>query len=161
MEYKNIISWTSLITGYGKHGYGHQAVALYEKMGDEGLKSNAITFLSLLFACSHNGLTAHQWDCFSNVVSKHNILPRVEHYSCLVDLFACTGRLEEAYDVVFKMVTESNASVWGAILRACSTHGNVILGEIAGGVCLTWNLRTQQTMWFYQKCGTMQGRHKN
>ncbi|XP_022877837.1 pentatricopeptide repeat-containing protein At3g20730 [Olea europaea var. sylvestris] len=132
MEEKNIISWTSLITGYGKHGYGHQAVALYEKMEDEGLKPNDITFLSLLFACSHSGLIVRGWECFSNMVSKHNILPRAEHYSCLVDLFARTGRLEEAYDLVCKMNAKSNPSLWGTILGACSIHGNVILGEIAG-----------------------------
>ncbi|KAL2481635.1 Tetratricopeptide repeat (TPR)-like superfamily protein [Abeliophyllum distichum] len=131
MEEKNIISWTSLITGYGRHGYGHEAVALYEKMEDEGLKPNDITFLSLLFACSHSGLTAQGWKCFSSMVSKHNVLPRAEHYSCLVDLFARASRLEEAYDLVCKMTTESNASFWSTILGACNIHGNVILGEIA------------------------------
>ncbi|CAA2979487.1 pentatricopeptide repeat-containing At3g20730 [Olea europaea subsp. europaea] len=131
MEEKNVISWTSLLTGYGKHGYGHQAVALYEKIEDEGLKPNDMTFFSLLFACSHNGLIAQGCKCFSNMASKHNTLPRAEHYSCLVDLYAQTDHLEEAYEVVCKMTTESNASVWGTILGACSTHGNVILREIA------------------------------
>ncbi|CAA2990281.1 pentatricopeptide repeat-containing At3g20730 [Olea europaea subsp. europaea] len=155
MEEKNAISWTSLLTGYGKHGYGHQAVALYEKIEDEGLKPNDMTFFSLLFACSHNGLIALGCKCFSNMASKHNTLPRAELHSCLVDLYAQTDHLEEAYEVVCKMTTESNASVWGTILGACSTHGNVILREIAVrrsfnmepenpvSVRLTWNLRTQ------------------
>ncbi|KAK6115786.1 hypothetical protein DH2020_008055 [Rehmannia glutinosa] len=115
MEEKNVISWTSLIAGYGKHGYGQEAVALYLSMQDEGLKPNDVTFLSLLFACSHNGLTREGWECFRNMVSKHDISPRAEHYTCLVDLLA-------RRDV--------DASVLGAILGACSTYGDMNLGEI-------------------------------
>lgn len=130
MEEKNIISWTSLITGYGKHGYGQEAVALYVKMENEGFKPNDVTFLSLLFACSHNGLTTQGWQCFSNMVCKHNILPRAEHYSCLVDLLARAGRLEEAYDLACKIPADLHASILGAMLGACNTHGNMNLGQI-------------------------------
>ncbi|XP_059624856.1 pentatricopeptide repeat-containing protein At3g20730-like [Cornus florida] len=131
MEDKNVISWTSLIAGYGKHGYGHKAIALYRKMECEGLKPNDVTFLSLLFACSHSGLTGEGWECFSNMVGKYNILPRAEHYSCMVDLFARGGLLEEAYDLICKMDVKPNASLWGAILGACNIYGNMSLGEVA------------------------------
>ncbi|KAL7207292.1 hypothetical protein ACSBR1_029285 [Camellia fascicularis] len=53
MKQKNVISWTSLIAGYGKHGYKHKAIGMYKKMESEGLKPNDVTFLTLLFACSH------------------------------------------------------------------------------------------------------------
>lgn len=131
MEEKNIISWTSLITGYGKHGYGHKAIALYNKLECEGLKPNDVTFLSLLFACSHTGLTMEGWECFNDMVNKHNIFPRAEHISCLVDLFARGGRLEEAYNLICKMKVKPNASLWGSILGACSIYGNMSLGEAA------------------------------
>ncbi|GAV73513.1 LOW QUALITY PROTEIN: PPR domain-containing protein/PPR_1 domain-containing protein/PPR_2 domain-containing protein, partial [Cephalotus follicularis] len=49
MGEKNVITWTSLIAGYGKHGYWHEAVSLYEKMEFEGLKPTDVKFLSLLF----------------------------------------------------------------------------------------------------------------
>ncbi|KAF5950160.1 hypothetical protein HYC85_012153 [Camellia sinensis] len=91
MEQKNVISWTSLIAGYGKHGYGHKAIALYEKMECEGLKPNDVTFPTLLFSCSHAGLTTEALECFNNMVGKYNILPRAEHYSCMVDVY-CTWR---------------------------------------------------------------------
>ncbi|KAL3851027.1 hypothetical protein ACJIZ3_012909 [Penstemon smallii] len=130
MREKNIISWTSLITGYGKNGYGHEAFALYEKMENEGFKPNDVTFLSLLFACSHNGLTTQGWMCFKDMICKHNISPRTEHYTCLVDIFARAGCFDEAYDFVRKMPNDPNGSVLGAILGACFAHGNMILGEI-------------------------------
>ncbi|XP_020539798.1 pentatricopeptide repeat-containing protein At3g20730 isoform X2 [Jatropha curcas] len=128
---KNVISWTSLITGYGKHGYGHEALALYKKMECEGLKPNDITFLSLLFACSHSGMTREGWECFNNMINKYDILPRTEHFSCIVDLFARGGQLEAAYNMICKMDIKPNASLWGAILGACSIYGNISLGEVA------------------------------
>ncbi|XP_065869238.1 pentatricopeptide repeat-containing protein At3g20730-like [Euphorbia lathyris] len=131
MTEKNVISWTSLITGYGKNGYGHEAIALFKKMECEGLKPNAVTFLSLLFACSHSGLTSEGLECFSNMIKNYDISPQVEHFSCMIDLFARGGQLEEAYNMICKMNFQPNASLWGAILGACSIYGNKALGEVA------------------------------
>lgn len=131
MEEKNVISWTSLISGYGRNGHGDKAIALYKRMELEGLKPNDITFLSLLFACSHTGLTSEGWECFDTMVNKYNILPRAEHFSCLVDLYARAGLLEDAQTLICDMNIKPNASLWGAILGACSTHGNWSLGEVA------------------------------
>lgn len=131
MEKKNVISWTSLIAGYGKHGDAETSLKLYKKMEHNGLMPNDITFLSLLFACSHNGLTNEGWECFNNMISKYNILPRAEHYSCMVDLFARGGQLEEAYDLICKMQIKPSASLWGSILGACSIYGDTTLGEVA------------------------------
>ncbi|XP_058072407.1 pentatricopeptide repeat-containing protein At3g20730 [Magnolia sinica] len=131
MQEKNVISWTSLMVGYGKHGYGKEAILLFEMMEDKGLKPNDVTFLSLLFACSHTGLTNEGWDCFNSMVIKYNIQPRAEHYSCMVDLLARGGQLKEAYDLVSKMNVKPNASLWGAVLGACRIYGNKSLGEIA------------------------------
>ncbi|KAI8543410.1 hypothetical protein RHMOL_Rhmol08G0215600 [Rhododendron molle] len=131
MKQKNVISWTSLIAGYGKHGYGHKAIALYNQMEYEGLKPNDVTFLTLLFACSHAGLTNEGWECFNSMVHKYKISPRAEHYSCMVDLFARGGKLEEAYNLICKMNIAPTASLWGAILGACHIYGNMSLGEVA------------------------------
>ncbi|THG14239.1 pentatricopeptide repeat-containing protein At3g20730-like [Camellia sinensis] len=131
MKQKNVISWTSLIAGYGKDGYGHKAIAMYKKMEYEGLKPNDVTFLTLLFACSHAGLTTEATECFNNMIGKYNILPRAEHYSCIVDIFARGGKLEEAYILIQKMNIKPNASLWGAILGACNIYGDMSLGEVA------------------------------
>ncbi|XP_071725768.1 pentatricopeptide repeat-containing protein At3g20730-like [Rutidosis leptorrhynchoides] len=131
MKEKNVISWTSLIAGYGKYGYGDKAITLYKKMVDEGLKPNDVTFLSLLFSCSHSGLITEGKECFKNMVSEYKILPQAKHYSCMVDLLVRGGEIEEAYDLINKMHIKPNASVWGAILGGCSTHDDVAMGKVA------------------------------
>ncbi|KAK3416198.1 hypothetical protein EUGRSUZ_H02049 [Eucalyptus grandis] len=131
IQVKNVISWTSLIASYGRHGFGNEAVALYRQMESKGLKPNDVTFLSLLFACSHSGLTSEGWDCFTNMISKYSIVPRAEHFSCLVDLSARSGQLEEAYNLIQEMDIKPNASLWASILGACRIYGNASLGKIA------------------------------
>ncbi|KAI9177502.1 hypothetical protein LWI28_016035 [Acer negundo] len=131
MREKNVISWTSLIAGYGKHGYGQKAIELYEKMECEGLKPNDVTLLSLLFACSHAGLTSEGWELFNNMISRYKILPRPEHFSCMVDLFARGGHLESAYNMISEMNIKPTVSLWSAILGACNIYGNVTIGEVA------------------------------
>ncbi|CAI0552815.1 unnamed protein product [Linum tenue] len=131
MKEKNVISWTSLISGYGKHGYGSKAISLCKEMEDEGLAPNDITFLSGLFACSHSGLNKEASEFFNSMINRHNILPRAEHYSCMVDLFARVGQLEEAYSIICRNNITPNASLWGAILGGCLSYGNVVLAETA------------------------------
>ncbi|KAL8237695.1 hypothetical protein R6Q59_018776 [Mikania micrantha] len=131
MKEKNVVSWTSLIAGYGKHGYGNKAIALYERMVDEGFEPNIITFLSLLFSCSHCGLTTEGREFFNSMVNNYHILPQEKHYSCMVDLLARGGEIEEACSLVHNTHMKPNASVWGAILGACSVHGDVTAGKVA------------------------------
>ncbi|OMO65538.1 hypothetical protein COLO4_31153 [Corchorus olitorius] len=131
MDERNVISWTSIIAGYGRHGDGHEAIALYEKMEHEGLRPNDVTFLSLLFACSHTGLVNEGSKIFNAMVSKYKILPRAEHLSCMVDLFARGGQLEAAYNLIHEMNIEPTTSLWGAILGASNIYGNTAIGEEA------------------------------
>ncbi|KAM1234742.1 hypothetical protein ACFX2J_004291 [Malus domestica] len=48
----------------------------------------------------------------------------------MVDLYARAGLLDEAYKLMCDMNIKPNSAVWGAILGACSIHGNSLLGEV-------------------------------
>lgn len=131
MPHRNVISWTSLITAYGKNGFGEDAVTLFDKMEEDGVKPNEVTFLALLSACSHSGLLNKGMEYFTSMMSKYGINPRAEHYSTAIDLLARGGQLEDAWKLAQKMNAEPNSSMYGAMLGACKIHGNVPLGETA------------------------------
>lgn len=40
MVERNVISWTAIIAGYGLHGQGEEAVRIFDKMQQFGLKPN-------------------------------------------------------------------------------------------------------------------------
>jgi pentatricopeptide repeat protein len=129
---KNIITWTSMITGFAMHGDGKSALALFDRMKDENrIKPNHITFVSLLYACSHAGLVKEGQSLFESMVRDYNIEPTQEHYGCMVDLYGRSKLLKEAVELIETMPFQPNVVVWGSLLGACRIHGEVELGELA------------------------------
>eukprot|EP01018_Ginkgo_biloba_P018427 Gb_38158 [translate_table: standard] len=129
MPDRNVISWNSMIAGYGLHGLGEHALALFSQLQEHGMKPDPITFVSVLSACSHAGLVDDGCRCFHNMIHDYGITPRVEHYACMVDLLGRSGLLDEAYMFVKRMPLEPSASVWGSLLSACKIHRNSVIAE--------------------------------
>ncbi|KAL8140703.1 hypothetical protein V2J09_006724 [Rumex salicifolius] len=127
VDYKDIISWNSIIAGYSLHGLALQTTELFEEMRRRGIKPDAITFLNVLSSCRHAGLV-DQGRYYFNSMKECGVEPILDHYSCLVDLLGRAGLLEEARDVVINMPMQPNAVVWGALLSCCSSHGNISIG---------------------------------
>lgn len=131
MTKKNVVSWTSIMTGYGMHGRGEEAVQIFKGMIAARLPVDGVTFLVLLYSCSHSGMVDQGIHFFNNMMKDFGVAPGVEHYACMVDLLGRAGRLNEAMKLVNNMPMEPNSIVWVAILSACRLHGNVELGEHA------------------------------
>eukprot|EP01018_Ginkgo_biloba_P030196 Gb_04417 [translate_table: standard] len=126
---RNVVTWNTMIAGYGMHGYGEKAVTLFNQMQQAGVKPDHITFVAVMSACSHAGLVDEGCQYFYCMIQDHCIMPRVEHYACMVDLLGRAGRLNEAYNFMNRMPLEPDASVWGTLLGACQIHCNIELGE--------------------------------
>lgn len=122
--------WNVLISGYGTHGFGKEALEIFSQMINEGVQPDHITFTSILSACSHSGLIHEGRKCFSDM-AKFCVVPEAKHYACMVDLLGRAGLLYEAYDLIKQMPSQPNDGVWGALLLACTIHRNTKLGEIA------------------------------
>ncbi|XP_057967345.1 pentatricopeptide repeat-containing protein At2g01510, mitochondrial [Malania oleifera] len=131
MPHRNVISWSTMIGGYAINGESEKALALFSRMQKEGLHPNYVTFLGVLSACSHAGLLSEGWVYFKYMAQSDdkNIQPRKEHYSCMVDLLARSGHLEEAYKFIRSLPFEPDPGVWGALLGACAIHQNIELGQ--------------------------------
>ncbi|XP_068319098.1 putative pentatricopeptide repeat-containing protein At3g49142 [Pyrus communis] len=132
MQERNIISWSTMISGYGMHGHGREAVDLFHQMKALIIPDH-IAFLSVLSACSHGGLIAEGWDCFNSMSRDFHVTPRPEHYACMVDLLGRAGRLDEAFEFIERMPVRPDAGVWGSLLGACRIHSNTELAKIAAG----------------------------
>ncbi|KAL5995297.1 hypothetical protein ACLOJK_025355 [Asimina triloba] len=131
MPEKDLACWNAMIKGLAIHGRGNEALELFTSMETDGVVPNDITFVGLLSACSHGGLAAEGLELFDLMQSRYNILPRIEHYGCVVDLLGRAGQLDDAYELVKHMPIEPDAVIWGALLGACGSHKNVELAEEA------------------------------
>ncbi|KAJ0974122.1 hypothetical protein J5N97_016087 [Dioscorea zingiberensis] len=131
MYARNEISWNAMITCYSQHGQGREALKLFEQMKDDGFKPNHVTFLGVLAACSHVGLIDDGLNYFNSMSEVHGIVPRPEHYACVVDILGRAGQLDHARGFIEEMPINPDAMVWRTLLSACTVHKNVEIGEFA------------------------------
>lgn len=128
---KNVISWTSMINAFATHGDVDNALRHFRQMRLENVEPNWITFVGVLYACSHAGLVEEGEKLFDSMVKEYGIAPRLEHYGCMVDLYGRAGHLRDALEIVESMPMDPNVVIWGSLMAACRIHGESELGEFA------------------------------
>ncbi|CAL4900991.1 unnamed protein product [Urochloa decumbens] len=132
MPDRDVISWSTAIGGLAAHGRAREAVRLFEAMDREGkVRPNGVTFVGLLSACSHAGLLDEGLRYFDSMKDAYGVEPGVEHYGCLVDLLGRSGRIQRALDTVRGMPVPADAKIWGSLLSACRSHGDVETAVVA------------------------------
>ncbi|XVF73938.1 hypothetical protein PTKIN_Ptkin13bG0021100 [Pterospermum kingtungense] len=127
--YLDRVAWTAMLAGYAVHGYGKDAIKLFEVMVKKGIQPDHVTFTHLLSACSHSGLVSEGKHYFKIMSEVYGVEHKLDHYSCMVDLLGRSGLLIEAYDLIRRMPIEPNSGVWGALLGACRVYVNTGLGK--------------------------------
>ncbi|CAL5208315.1 unnamed protein product [Lathyrus oleraceus] len=129
--FKDAITWSSIISAYGLHGKGGEAVTTYYKMLQEGIKPDMITVVSVLSACSKSGLVDEGISIYNSLRTKYEIKPTVEIYACVVDLLGRSGQLDQALEFIKKMPINPGPSVWGSLFTASVVHGNSMTRDLA------------------------------
>ncbi|ESQ44886.1 hypothetical protein EUTSA_v10011046mg [Eutrema salsugineum] len=135
----DVISWTAMISGYAQHGMAMEALEVFRKMELVFPKPNSVTFLCLLFACSHGGLVDEGLRYLHLMEEKYGLVPELEHYACVVDILGRVGRLSEAWKFIMTMPIEADVKLWLTLLGACRVHGNIQLAEIAAQKVISYN----------------------
>lgn len=129
MAEKDIVSWTSLIVGMAMHGRGLEAISLFEDMRSSGIVPDDVAFIGLLSACSHSGLVEKGRQYFDLMLKEFRIVPKIEHYGCMVDLLSRAGLVKDALEFVESMPIEPNPIILRALITACRAHGELKLSE--------------------------------
>ncbi|XP_077216650.1 pentatricopeptide repeat-containing protein At2g33680-like [Tasmannia lanceolata] len=128
---KDVVSWNTMIQGCATHGKAETSIALFNQMLDAGFSPDGVTLVGVLSACSHAGLIDEGWKQFNYMNSKYGIIPTGKHYACMVDLLGRRGRFEDVRNFIIQMPLQPTASLWGALLSSCRTHGNMEMAEYA------------------------------
>ncbi|KAI9162500.1 hypothetical protein LWI28_027947 [Acer negundo] len=96
-----IVSWIALITGYARNSLPDKALEYFDLLHKSGL------------------------EYFRSIKEKHGLTHTADHYACIVDLLARSGRFEEAEGIISKMPTKPNKFFWVSLLGGCRIHGNL------------------------------------
>mgnify|MGYP002775434358 CR=1 FL=1 len=121
---RDVVTWTSLITGYAQIGDNETVFHLFERMRGECEPPNLMTFVGVLTACSHCGLV-DKGEGYFEAIS----YPSTEHYSCLLDILGRAGQLDKAVTVINKMPFHPTLMVWHVVFGACKKWGNLELAR--------------------------------
>ncbi|VFQ92555.1 unnamed protein product [Cuscuta campestris] len=124
----DVVLFNAMITSYGIHGFGIQAINIYDRMVYQRVSPNQTTFVALLAACSHSGLVEEGIYLFEKMKTEHKMKPSEKHYACFVDLLSRAGRLEDAEECIKKMPSEPGTAVLEALLNGCRYHKNMDIG---------------------------------
>ncbi|XP_075521899.1 pentatricopeptide repeat-containing protein CRR2, chloroplastic [Primulina tabacum] len=159
MSRRDVVSWNSMISSYGIHGFGSEALNVFHEMVILGVPPTPVSFVSVLGACSHSGLVDEGKSLFDSMVRVYGIHPSVEHYACVVDLLGRANRFDEATKIIESIQDEAGAKVWGSLLGSCRIHCYVELAERAseklfeleptnaGNYVLLADIYTEAKMW--------------
>ncbi|XP_058107150.1 pentatricopeptide repeat-containing protein At4g21065-like [Magnolia sinica] len=131
MRERNVVACSAMIMGLAMNGRATEALAIFEEMRMRGMVPNDITFIGVLCACCHAGLVEKGYHYFHLINREYSLLPKLQHYACMVDLLGRAGHLGDAYLFIMVMPIEPDVVVWGALLGACRIHHEFELGEHA------------------------------
>lgn len=130
LQQKDVMAWTSMIIGFAMHGNGIEALHTFKRMQEDStVIPDKITYIGVLCACSHVGLVDEGRRHFDAMRNIYGIIPTVEHYGCMVDLFSRAGLFKEAVRLVKEMPVQPNDAIWGALLNGCDIYENVSLAD--------------------------------
>ncbi|XP_026658115.2 pentatricopeptide repeat-containing protein At5g16860-like [Phoenix dactylifera] len=127
MADKNLVTYNVMIGGYAVHGLVEDALKIFRMLEEP----DEVSFIAALSACRHGGLVEEGTEIF-NSMKALKVSPREGHYSCMVDLLARCGLIEQALDLVKTMPMKASKEIWGTLLGACKVHSNLDIGMYTG-----------------------------
>ncbi|KAI5082665.1 hypothetical protein GOP47_0002408 [Adiantum capillus-veneris] len=127
LSIRSVVSWTTLMTGYYRLGYGEKALSCFEQMKTEGLFPDSVALSCLLKACSSIGATEKG----QLLKASYGILPTLGHHICFVNPFSHAGLFDKAIEANQKVRLYHNLPAWFSFLCACQSRGNGNLGRLA------------------------------
>ncbi|KAJ3676414.1 hypothetical protein LUZ60_003826 [Juncus effusus] len=157
MPERNIVAWNTMLGVFNENGLYQKCFDLIIKMlenekneeirPDEativtilpvctvegnikiGFVPDEYTYIGLLMACNHAGTVKRGLEYFEEMKREYNLVPKLEHYSCVIDMLGRAGRLKDAHKMLVEMPEKLDGKILSSLLNACKIHGDLILGE--------------------------------
>ncbi|KAK1274796.1 Pentatricopeptide repeat-containing protein [Acorus gramineus] len=118
MRNRDTVSWTCIISSYGFHGRGTDALGVYDEMLKNGIRTDWITSLATLSACVHSGLIEEGLKIINKTASQP------EHFVSFVDLLCRADRVKDACKVVMTSDVK-DPKTWTCLVSALRARGEL------------------------------------
>ncbi|XP_002513855.4 pentatricopeptide repeat-containing protein At4g18520, chloroplastic, partial [Ricinus communis] len=121
MSFRNVVSWTAMISGYIGLGYEFEALEFLKEMMDEGVEPNEFTYSSALKACA-NLESVLQGKLIHSFANKTPASSNVYVGSALIYMYSKCGYLSDAIQV-FDSMPERNLISWKTMILSYARNG--------------------------------------
>ncbi|XP_024525037.1 putative pentatricopeptide repeat-containing protein At3g23330 isoform X2 [Selaginella moellendorffii] len=121
MATKTTCAWTTMITAYAQLGSPRKALELYHAMEPEGMKPDAITFSSALYACSVVGDISQGREIEARTVASGYASDSIVQ-NALINMYSKCGSLESARKV-FDRLKNRDVIAWNTMISGYAKQG--------------------------------------
>lgn len=122
MEYRDAVSWSTLIAGYAQNCMYCESFELYLEMKSADLRANAITAASALPGLANLKLLKQGKEMHGYIL-KQGFESDAVLGSALIDMYTKCGSMGEA-EHIFQMMSERNISIWNSLIVGYVSHGD-------------------------------------
>ncbi|KAE8690022.1 Pentatricopeptide repeat-containing protein [Hibiscus syriacus] len=107
---RDVALWNIMIFGLCHNGRGREVLELIGLM-EEGVKPDHVTFHGILLACicEHEAELGRLY--FNSMSDEYFLIPRMEHYECMIELYSRCGCMEELEKFVKSMPFEPTVAM--------------------------------------------------
>ncbi|PIA50144.1 hypothetical protein AQUCO_01300702v1 [Aquilegia coerulea] len=118
---RNLIAWSTMISGYARIGFVNEALSLFREMQKEGIKPDEVTMVSVISACSSSGaLDLGRW--VHAFIDKHIIKVDLELTTALINMYARCGCIEKSREL-FDAMPKKDTKAWSSMIVGLAIHG--------------------------------------
>lgn len=123
MPVRDIASWNALISGLAQGHRPTEAISLYKRMKEEGLKPNEVTVIGALSACLQLGAT-REGGRVHNYITEEKLDQNVQVCNVVIDMYAKCGFVDKAYEVFDGMRSRKCLVTWNTMIMAFAMQGD-------------------------------------
>ncbi|XP_010264122.1 PREDICTED: putative pentatricopeptide repeat-containing protein At3g25060, mitochondrial [Nelumbo nucifera] len=138
MSYRNVVSWSALMSGFAQNGFAGNALELLIEMQSYGFKPDLVSLVSALLACSQIGFLKLGKSIHGYIVRRVEF-DRVSG-TAVIDMYSKCGSLSSAR-ILFDRISYRDSISWNAMIASYGIHGH---GKEALSLFLQMKLMSQR-----------------
>ncbi|RWV96977.1 hypothetical protein GW17_00040265 [Ensete ventricosum] len=123
MRLKNVVSWNSMIDGYGQNGDAEEALRLFKKMMADGLQATDVTIMGALYACGELG-DLEEGRHVHELLTRTGFESDVSILNALITMYSKCKRIDLAEEV-FENMPEKSLVSWNAMILGYGQNDRV------------------------------------
>ncbi|KAF7824788.1 pentatricopeptide repeat-containing protein [Senna tora] len=123
MNRKTVVSWNSMIDGYGQNGESEEAFRTFLKMLDEGVEPTNVTIMGALHACADLG-DLERGKFVHKLLDQLKFSSNVSVMNSLISMYSKCKRVDIAASI-FDDMPEKTQVTWNAMILGYAQNGCV------------------------------------